>query len=109
MVEGSDDLRIFTLFDLSRLVEDGVLESLGGGRYRFTQDFLHEPTRAPYPQFPEHTVPLVRPFRADTGNVIHLLENQRSGQNTYQFRFELLGSYAAYDDALVYGSYSIGD
>lgn len=93
-----NDLLIYLIYGLSELVGSGVLRPLGGNRYQFTRDYLHNPT------FTHPTKPRLQPLRAsdiwqaNSGNIINIIGMesaartvQRPGYQNYQFQFELGG------------------
>jgi hypothetical protein len=100
----ANDLLIFELFDLPGLVESGALVSLGGQRYQFTRDYLHNPVLYPRPrQKPQWKIQLSGAWRANAGNVIQMLgikgpapNAQKPGQQAYAFQFEPGSSYQNY-------------
>ncbi len=99
-----NDLLVYEIVGLRQLVETGVLRPLGGLRYQFTRDYLHNPT------FPHPTKPHLDPLRAGNewkaaqGGIIHLLDMsstdrcvQTMDQQSHKFKFEFHGSaYRAY-------------
>jgi hypothetical protein len=105
-----NDLLIFEVYDLQGLVNSGVLRPLGGQRYQFTRDHLHQPFLYPKPHLkPDWRVPLGDVWKANAGNVIQLLGPsgpaptvQYAHQQGHTFQFELGTAYQNYYGSAVF-------
>lgn len=105
-----NDLLVYEIFDLPGLVQRGILRPLGGNRYQFTREHVHQPSLYPDPtRRPNWKLSLSDIWTASAGAVIGLLDMgepaptvQRPGQQGYTFQFEISTAYEGYAGPVQY-------
>ena len=105
-----NDLLIYEIYDVQQLLDRGILKPLGGYRYQFTQDYVHNPKYSSPTKAHLKPMSVSDVWKANTGNIIFLLDMsgvapmvQKMSDQGYAFQFDISSAYTAY-----YGNVTIG-